>query len=590
MRYTSHSSKFNNFFKWSVQEIKKILIVCTLLAVFVVLPFNYHSAKYQLNIQNETSKSFSNPGTVVAVINTAKMGTGGLSQNFINTWDCIDAVKVPTHLTYNCPNDRMVLRTHDVNVGAEVIKTHRQEHPEGQCLIVSVIRDPVAWLPSLYAQKKKICEAASMPKEEMLQDYKRFLAYLTVIDQSAESCLPRLINDFNGGSLIDQFKIMDQNGGYSILNAKHDSDFAGCKFLFLRMEQSDRWPDIIKMMVPENKFYRGQSQESLCSALSDHIQMLQRYELTKEEKMAIYSHGSPLVVDWFDSYGYMDMISDHSNEDIIGSGEEFHEKGLTNTGKVNSSVKKRSYNSPETVIAVISTPKTGTGGLSQNFIRTWNCKNAIEDAYHLTYDCPNDQLVVRAHNYEAGAHAIQQHREKHPEGRCLIVSSIRDPGAWLPSLYIQKKRICENVTITKEEMFSDYKRFLSESDLIWKSALSCLPGLIREFNGRSLTEQLRMMDQNGGYTLLSAKSESALVGCELLLLKLEQSEQWPGIIKTVVPENNFFRGATRSSQCPEIADHIKMIQDYELTSEEKMSIKTRGGGIMADWFDAYEYI
>merc|ERR1712176_642307 len=255
----------------------------------------------------------------------------------------------------------------------------------------------------------------------------------------------------------------------------------------------------------------------------------------------------------------------------------------------NGRVKKNegSYSTPESIIAVISTPKTGTGGLTQNFIHTWDCKNGFEDSYHLTYNCPNDRLVVRAHNYSAGVGAIMKHRKAHPGGQCLIVTSIRSPGYWLPSLYIQKKRICEGVSITKEEMFQDYQRFLAESRLILESAISCLPQMMSDFNGGSLTEQVKIMDQNGGYSvILPASYESNLGGCELLFLKLENSDQWPDIIKKKLPDNKFIRGATRASQCPELEEHIKMLQDYQLTSDGKMSIKNRGGDIMVDWFNA----
>jgi len=421
----------------------------------------------------------------------------------------------------------------------------------------------------------------------MLQDYRQFVANADHIVQSAEICLPELITEFNGGSLIDQAKIMDKNGGYSVLaSASPDGVFSGCDLLLLRMEESTVWPDILKRMVPKISFSSGQPLESLCPAVSGHLKMLKDYELTKEEKTAI-SDGSAFVADWFDSYNYMDRISGNNNLE-----KQVNLQGKDKSIVMNdeSSHNEKPVSSPESVIAVISTAKTGTGGLSMNFIRSWNCQNDAQDRYHLTYKCPDDRLVIRGHHYDAGVKAVQKHREEYPKGQCLIVSSIRAPDAWLPSLYVQKKRVCEDVSMTKEEMFQDYRKFLTRTNEIRDSFASCLPGLIKKFDGGSLIEQIKLMDQNGGYSILPAPSESDLVGCELLLLKMENSDQWPDIIKTKVPENRFYRGETRAKQCPQLEGHIKMLQEYELTSDEKLLLKNGGGDFMADWFDSYRYI
>lgn len=291
--------------------------------------------------------------------------------------------------------------------------------------------------------------------------------------------------------------------------------------------------------------------------------MLQDYELTKEEKMALYTSGSTIMSDWFDSYGY-----------IEGS----------------SRYKEVSYSMPGSIIAVVNTPKMGTTALTQNFIRSWKCDNIYEDPNYLTYGCPDNRLVVRAHQFDASAQVIQQHRLDHPEGQCLIVSSVRHPSAWLPSLYIQKKRICENNSMSKNDMLKDYKQVLGSERLLVPS-MSCLPKLMEEFNGGSLKEQAMIMDKNGGYSILGpASPESVFAGCELLFLRMEQSDQWPEIIQMMIPESDYTRIESRASQCPELADHIKMLHDYDLTMEERKYIYNNGGARMADWFDAYDYI
>eukprot|EP00555_Chaetoceros_dichaeta_P009796 CAMPEP_0198255822 /NCGR_PEP_ID=MMETSP1447-20131203/5877_1 /TAXON_ID=420782 /ORGANISM="Chaetoceros dichaeta, Strain CCMP1751" /LENGTH=165 /DNA_ID=CAMNT_0043942303 /DNA_START=339 /DNA_END=836 /DNA_ORIENTATION=+ len=154
-----------------------------------------------------------------------------------------------------------------------------------------------------------------MTKEEMLQDYKQWLSVVNNVVTAFEDCLPGLLQEFNGGSLVEQAKVMDHNNGYSILeSASSDSVFAGCELLFLRMEQHDRWPEIIETMIPGNEFYEGESRATQCPELADHIMMLQEYELTNEEKMAIYSNGGPSIADWFDAYGYMENSSQNNIE------------------------------------------------------------------------------------------------------------------------------------------------------------------------------------------------------------------------------------------------------------------------------------
>jgi len=475
----------------------------------------------------------------------------------------------------------MVLQAHDTDSAAHAIQQHRHEYPgaAGQCLIVTTIRSPGSWLPSLYAEKNQICQAPSMTKEFMLRDYKRFLGDVAGIGQSADSCLPTLLHEFHGGSLKEQMEKMEFVGGFSILGpAASDSAFAGCDLLFLQMEQSDRWPIIIKSLVPDTKFYRGESHTSPCRPdVSDHIKMLHDYELTREEKMSIYTHGGDLISDWFDAYGYMEEERSPPIQEISST--------------PNPNDEKKTYTSPQSVIAMINTPKTGTEGLSQNFWQFWNCQKENRDPLCYTYTCPEEKKVIRAHQFNAGTKALQQHREKHPGGQCLIVTSIRHPATWFPSLYAQRRNICSKGDMTKDDLLNDYKGFLADEHSIVLSAEIALPGLMKEYPFGSLKEQATIMDQNGGYSILTPTSpDSIFAGCELLFLRIEQSESWPDIIQMMVPELRYERTKSQSSRCPELADHIKMLRDYELTTEEKIKISTYGGGLMADWFDTYNYM
>jgi len=304
---------------------------------------------------------------------------------------------------------------------------------------------------------------------------------------------------------------------------------------------------------------------SLCPNLSDHIRMIQNYQLTVDEKMTIYTEGGQMISDWFDSYGYMEE---------------------------SPQIEPRSYSVPGTVIGIINTPKIGTTGLVQNFKSSWKCEQLNEgtDRYYITYECPDDRLLLRAHHLSIGAQMMRHHRQMNPFGRCLIVTAIRHPATWLPSLYIQRESFCESDPMTQEEMLQDYRRFLNNHRSILNSAESALGELMKEFTFGTLKEQSKIMDQNGGYSILSTGSpESLFVGCELLFLRMEQSKQWPDIIKMMIPENKYHKGISTEDRCPQRTDDVRMLQDYELTMEERMRIYNYGDGLMADWFDAYEY-
>ena len=91
----------------------------------------------------------------------------------------------------------------------------------------------------------------------MLQNYRKFLAtddfymlYMT---------LPGLLHDFNACTLTQQTKIVDDNGGYSLFPAPPTSVLPGCDLIFLRMEQSDRWPEFFEMLDPEFRNIVGAS-------------------------------------------------------------------------------------------------------------------------------------------------------------------------------------------------------------------------------------------------------------------------------------------------------------------------------------------
>jgi len=263
----------------------------------------------QQSEEEKVQTTYSDPGTLIAVINTAKMATGSLTRTFLKAWNCKDQMKQPDGLHINkCTDDRTVMQTHRYNTGAKGIVEYRKEYPDKsqKCLVTSAIRSPQTWFQSQYLQRKDGCKAASMTVDEMFHDYKQFISTFN-IEGAFHSCLPSLMREFNGGTLVEQMKIMDETGGYSILGpAPSTSALAGCELLFLRVEDGKKWDEFIHKLVPDNPNYKnGISRKTQCPELKDHIQMLESYEMTDEEKKSLYQRGGKHVQDWFNAYNFL---------------------------------------------------------------------------------------------------------------------------------------------------------------------------------------------------------------------------------------------------------------------------------------------
>jgi len=72
---------------------------------------------------------------------------------------------------------------------------------------------------------------------------------------------------------------------------------------------------------------------------------------------------------------------------------------------------------------------------------------------------------------------------------------------------------------------------------------------------------------------------------------MEQSDQWPDMFQIIDPNIRSEVGSDRLEQDhPNNADQINVISEYELTSDEKISIFNDEKGFLQDWFDSYSYM
>jgi len=570
----------------SIRKTTKVSLVVIIGLVVLVAQFTlYATAPRSLGVI-DSMKTYNNPGSITAVINTPRMGTGGLQSTFLNSWKCPDGPMTPYMAINQCKDGRRVFRTHSFDSGYSDIKGYldfkRHRHPYGSCLITTAIRSPETWFGSMYLQQAK---QHWLPKEEMIQNYRKFLAAGEF--NALYNAIPALLQAFDAGTLAQQMKIMDDNGGYSFISAPENSMLAGCDLLFLQMEQSERWPEIFKALDPAIKPIRGNSRLDDYPAYADQINAIAEYKLTSREKIKIYNtENHPFLKEWFDVYGYMDYVTGAYVTDHISTDRRLNLLKGPQDSEV-SNIK---------VTAVMG--DMGTEGLSSTLTKNHGCHESglsVKDTVVL--DCENDHKIIQSQTFNVGAKAIQEQRKENPDGQCLIITAIRSPATWFASKFLELHASYsrDGWKGNTRNVIKQNKKFLRRRGLQQPSFGSAIPDLLNEFSGGSLKEQYEIMDVNGGYSMLGpAPQDSSVAGCKLLFLRMEESDEWQTILKNVDPTLEFKRVVSmvldESSEFTRHLKHIKTAIEYEMTVQEKEYIYSGGNSFVKEWFDLYDYM
>mmetsp|Transcript_9834 Transcript_9834/g.13855 ORF Transcript_9834/g.13855 Transcript_9834/m.13855 type:complete len:328 (+) Transcript_9834:107-1090(+) len=244
-----------------------------------------------------------------------------------------------------------------------------------------------------------------------------------------------------------------------------------------------------------------------------------------------------------------------------------------------------------TIGLVINTPKCGTGGLTETFIKSFSnnpygSKCVGEDLQPKTanFNCGGDRRVLRTHDMESGIEAIQMIRQS-TDQKCMIATATRDPRTWLPSVFMQRraKKMC-HATMTKQAFYAEYRKWLMEdAEKIRYFINIARPWLLDHF-GSSMTQAMEESRRNGGYATFKREQTSGLFGqCELLFLEMEESNLWPEFLQKAWPGISFAKGKARTDTCPESAANYKSLpQGYIYTKEELAHV-------IADDVNAAEY-
>jgi len=252
-----------------------------------------------------------------------------------------------------------------------------------------------------------------------------------------------------------------------------------------------------------------------------------------------------------------------------------------------------------TLALVINTPKCGTGGLSRTLQISYKC--STRDGIHLKnallHNCAKGNDVVRTHEVQAGTRVLQELREEHASGqpqRCVVVTAIRDPRTWIPSMFMQSgegKALCD-AYVTREKYFQAYHDWLmANGGNIASTIASVRPELLAEFGAESLASEMSRVDQNGGYSILNQPDPKGVYAdCQLLFLQMERSENWATIMAEVMPGVEYKKNKSRTESCPKIADHYVALNQYSY-SQEELALMTDGGRNIdvVEYFSVYGF-
>jgi hypothetical protein len=166
-----------------------------------------------------------------------------------------------------CTHNMEVIQTHYADSGADAIASfHRSSNQNSnrKCIIVTAIRDPKTWLPSLFMQdrNKELCDRV-MSYDEYHSDY----------------------------VLSEQMNHVRMSGWYSIVPKNNNNNdnglFANCELMFLKMEDRDILPDIFANLYLGIKYEPNQKRVDMCAKIADHYEKIMEHDFTTDEKVAL---------------------------------------------------------------------------------------------------------------------------------------------------------------------------------------------------------------------------------------------------------------------------------------------------------------
>ena len=247
-----------------------------------------------------------------------------------------------------------------------------------------------------------------------------------------------------------------------------------------------------------------------------------------------------------------------------------------------------------TVVAIINTVKSGTESLVGTFSRSWRPCTESSSAKITTNQCGNN-YIVRTRDTEEARDYLRTTRSENPDIQCLVVTAVRNPRTSIPSMFFDNRNYCEpdsseyvGDNVSREAILDDYIDWL-EGPLgvgqIANGISSVIPKLMYDIYDTSITEEFRKMDETRdsvrriipksgpGFSLISPpaklqSSDDGFAGCDMLFLRVEDSEAWPSIIQSFFPGAIYHLGKSRRDICPAMSEHYTTLQNYDISYKQ----------------------
>jgi len=578
--------------------------------------------------------------TVFAIINTPKCGTGGMYSHLSESLSC---------QFRRTKSDGVFIAPCGAAKGVDIIKAHQREsaltflkeyldtrrdkvREKGEpkkCLIITAVRDPKTWLPSKFMEdeKRRYCEADDITPEQTVSHFREWLVRSAGLNRHrAQWNIPHFL-DMYGHTLEDQMEVFKMNGGYSLLppvagsGAMGDPIEAMCSLLFLHFEQAKRWPEIFKKLSPDISYDAPENRDELCPNNVERYRAVQNYELTDEEKAAFIGNDeySAYLEDWFRLYGYLPRgrtSNGNANAVAVRSDNKRNNNNSNNLIDLHYRAAETQKFNSNSIIAVVNTPKCGTGGMYYHFGTSYDChfKGTMFDGVQMgPCQNPNTIDVVKSHLHEnAMAYLRQYLSEKIKEGQpksCLILTAVRDPKTWFPSKFMEdeKNTYCTGTDITPDQTVDNYRKWLhGKLRKTRERAQWNIPHFLKKY-GTSLTEQMPILERNGGFSLIppvlpspeTLQQASKNVDffpvqsfCTLLFLQVEHAEKWPDVFNKLSPGQEYHAPEDRNELCPDNVDRNNAVKQYQFTREEKKEFIGNDdySPYLEEWFNVYGFM
>jgi hypothetical protein len=215
-------------------------------------------------------------------------------------------------------------------------------------------------------------------------------------------------------------------------------------------------------------------------------------------------------------------------------------------------------------IIVLNTAKCATGNLQTMFGSLLKC-DAVKEVgeQHVLRSCPDGSSVYRSHDTEA---TKKYYAEKGTlnNGRCVVVSAVRNPQSFLYSRFFQTRRhfLCDG-SDDIPAVLANYGDWLMQ---FWPDAYRA-PVVAGLFGLNDFNKVLERMHDGGGFLHHFPKHDGGVFGdCELIMLQVEKLSSVSHRLLHIFPGIANISSKTTDDTCPDAKDVRNALKHMQFNS------------------------